>query len=140
MRTENSAKAGEKMASTALAVIAFCLIFGGRLPLYGGRILRGSKARLLGALILPFAVGGVFVPGVIGICVAGIPLTTLVTVFFLAKGEEPTANEAKWLPFASPAEGPNPALRAFGFLVLFLVVLVATVAVLAAVLRLVLRL
>lgn len=140
MRTENSAKAGEKMASTALAVIAFCLIFGGRLPLYGGRILRGSKARLLGALILPFAVGGVFVPGVVGLWLTGIPLVTLAVVFLLATGEEPTANEAKWLPFDSATESTNPALRALGFLVLFLVVLVATVAVLAAVLRLVLRL
>jgi len=140
MRTESPAKAGGKMASTALAVIAFCLIFGGRLPLYGGRILRGNRPRLLGALILPFAVGGVLVPGVIGICVAGIPLTTLVTVFFLAKGEEPTANEAKWIPFDSATGGTNSALRAFGFLVIFFLALAVAVAVLGVVLRLTLKL
>jgi len=128
------------MASTALAVIAFCLIFGGRLPLYGGRILRGNRPRLLGAIILPFAVGGVFAPGVIGICVAGIPLATLAAVFFLAKGQEPTANEARWLPFASPPESKNPTLQAFGCLVIFFLLLVAAVAVLGAVLRLTLKL
>lgn len=128
------------MASTALAVIAICLIFGGRFPVAGGRVLRGGKPRLLGALTLPFGIGGVFVPGGLGLLVAGIPLAILSAVYFLAKGEEPTPDEARWLPFASPPDKEKTFLQTLASLAIFFLVLTAMVAVIGVVLRLTLRL
>ncbi len=128
------------MASTALAVIAICLIFTGRFPVAGGKVLRGWKPRLLGAIALPFGIGGVFVQGVFGLVVPGIPLAVLCAAYFLARGEDPTADEARWLPFGSPPDKERTFLQALASLVVFFLVLSAVVAVIGVVLRRALRL
>lgn len=89
------------MISIALIIVSVGLLIYGKMPLLGGKIIRGVKVRYAGAIILVISVCTFFLPTKLSVILSVLTLAGIGGTYFFLKGEDPTANEAKTMLFTS---------------------------------------
>ncbi len=113
------------MISIALIIVSVGLLIYGKMPLYGGKIIRGIKVRYAGALILVIAVSTLFFSPKTSLILSLLCLAGVAATYFFITGEEPTENEAKEMLFASVQDEKKSYSSAIMGLIMTVVIMVA---------------
>lgn len=113
------------MISIALIIVSVGLLIYGKMPLLGGKIIRGVKVRYAGALILAISVGTFFLPTKLSVILSVLTLAGLGGSYFFLKGEDPTAGEAKTMLFTSAHDEKKAYSSATMGLVITVLIMVA---------------
>lgn len=89
------------MISIALIIISIILMISGNMPLLGGKRARGSLVRIGGGILLCLSILTMLAPKNVSFILMIFIFGMLAGVYFFAKGEEPTEDEAKLYGFRS---------------------------------------
>jgi hypothetical protein len=113
------------MISIALIIVSVGLLIYGKMPLLGGKIIRGVKVRYAGVLILLISVCTFFLPTKLSLILSGLTLAGLGGAYFFLKGEDPTAIETTTMLFSSTHDEKKAYSSATKGLVITVVIMVA---------------
>ena len=92
------------MINVALAIIFAIIFISGKMPLVGGRMIRGTRARLVGASAFAISFISLFLPTNLNILLNLIVIVILSAIYFLARGEPQHLNKRGANQFASIEE------------------------------------
>jgi len=112
------------MIIIALIALSVILLIGGKMPLLGGKVIRGIKARYIGASVLTISFCSFFLSAKVSLLLNILALAGIGGVYFLAKGEEPTEDEAKNMLFTSAKEEKKSYSSAVMGLIITFVIMV----------------
>lgn len=89
------------MISIALIIVSAGLLIYGKMPLYGGKIIRGIKVRCAGAFIFAISVSTLFLFPKISLILSILVFAGVAASYFFIDGDATTKNEAKEMLFTS---------------------------------------
>ena len=81
------------MISIALIIISLVLIFTGKMPLVGGKAMKGQNVRIGGLLMLALTGGSIFVATRISLLLNLLVIISVIGVYFFVKGDVPDRDE-----------------------------------------------
>ena len=81
------------MISIALIIISLVLIFTGKMPLVGGKAMKGQNVRIGGLLMLALSGGSIFVAIRISLLLNLLVIISVIGVYFFVKGDVPDRDE-----------------------------------------------
>lgn len=113
------------MISIAIIILSVILLVSGKMPLLGGKVIRGIKVRYASALILALSVCSFFLSTKLSVIFNVLILAGIGGVYFFVKGEDPTENEAKTMLFASAEDEKKSYSSAVMGLIITVVIMVA---------------
>ena len=113
------------MISIALIIVSVSLLIYGKIPLLGGRIIRGARVRYAGALILAISVCSFFLSTKLSVILNILTIAGIGGAYFFVKGEDPTAKEAKVMLFTSAQDEKKAYSSATVGLIITVVIMVA---------------
>jgi len=113
------------MISIALIIVSVGLLIYGKMPILGGKIIRGIKVRYAGALILVISVCTFFLPTKLSVILSVLTLAGIGGSYFFLKGEDSTASEVKTMLFTSANDEKKAYSSATMGLVITVVIMVA---------------
>ncbi len=113
------------MISAALIFLSVILIIAAKMPLLGGKILRGGRVRFIGALTLAVSSCSFFLSKKLGMILNLFILAVISGVYFFARGEAPSIDEAKNMLFKSAKdEKKTYSSSAKGLIITILIMIV----------------
>ena len=113
------------MISIALIIVSVSLLVYGKMPLLGGKIIRGARVRYVGALILAISVCSFFLSTKLSVLLNILTLAGIGGSYFFLKGEDPTESEAKTMLFTSAHDEKKAYLSATMGLIITVLIMVA---------------
>jgi hypothetical protein len=113
------------MISIGLIILSVILLISGKMPLIGGKLIRGDKVRYGGALVLALSVNSFFLSTNLSVILDVLTLAGICGVYFFVDGEAPTEIEAKTMLFTSAQDEKKTYSTAAVGLIITVVVIVA---------------
>lgn len=113
------------MISIALLIISVVLLIYGKMPLLGGKIIRGKKVRHAGGLILAISAFTFFLPSKLSLILSFITVAGIGGAYFFLKGEDPTEKEKKAMLFTTAHDEKKAYSSATKGLIITVILMVA---------------
>lgn len=95
------------------------------MPLLGGKVIKGIKVRYASALLLILSVCSFFLSTKVSVILNVLTLAGIGGVYFFAKGEAPTEDEAKTMLFTSAEDEKRTYSSATMGLIITVVIMIA---------------
>jgi hypothetical protein len=111
------------MITAALILLSAGLLISGKMPVLGGKVIRGAKVRYAGALIFLISVCSFFLSRKISLTINVLILVAIVVAYFFLKGEAPTEAEAKTMLFSSAEDEKKTYSTAIVSLIVFFIII-----------------
>ena len=92
------------MISIALITLSLVLIFTGKMPLVGGKAIKGQKVRIGGLLMLALSGFSIFVATKMSLLLNSLVIIGVIGAYFFLKGDIPNRGETGKGLFTSKAE------------------------------------
>ena len=113
------------MISIALIILSVILFVSGKMPLLGGKVIKGIKVRYASALLLTLPVCSFFLSTKVSVILNVLTLAGIGGVYFFVKGEAPTEDEAKTMLFKSAEDEKRTYSSATMGLIITVVIMIA---------------
>jgi len=113
------------MIIISLIILSAILLIGDKMPLLGGKVIRGIKARYIGASVLTISFCSFFLSAKVSLLLNILTLAGIGAIYFFAKGEEPSEDEAKTMLFTSAEDEKRTYSSATIGLIITVVIMIA---------------
>jgi len=113
------------MIIISLIILSAILLIVDKMPLLGGKVIRGIKARYIGASVLTISFCSFFLSAKVSLLLNILTLAGIGAIYFFAKGEEPSEDEAKTMLFTSAEDEKRTYSSATIGLIITVVIMIA---------------